>query len=41
MQKWKVFHPPGKKENKSGTVGRRGKENTVVLLFGYISFSDF
>lgn len=27
MQKWKMFHPPGK-ENQSGKV-RRGKEKTV------------
>lgn len=28
MQKWKMFHPPGK-ENQLGKVRRRGKEKTV------------
>lgn len=38
MQKWKMFHPPGK-ENQSGKVRRRGKEKTVgVAVYIYDFF---
>lgn len=39
MQKWKRFSPPGKEENRSGTIRRRGKENTVgAAIWTYFLF---